>query len=98
MSSFYIHSDANTKDIVAKLRKGGAIVLYFKAVSRTKGVPDLIIGYAGQTYLLEIKNAKGNLSPEQEKWHAAAVGKFGPIATVRTAEEAATAIGMELPF
>lgn len=96
--SFYIHSDANTKGIVEKLRKGGAIVLYFKAVSRTKGVPDLIVLFGGQTYLIEIKNKKGELSPEQIKWHASAAGVGGPICTVRTAEEAMIAVGMEVPF
>lgn len=96
--SFYIHSDANTKDIVAKLRKHGAIVLYFKAVSRTKGVPDLIVCFGGQTYFVEIKNAKGKLSPEQEAWHAAAAGIAGPIVTCRTAEEAMIAVGIEPAF
>jgi Holliday junction resolvase len=96
--SFYMHSDANTKAIVEELRAGGAIVLYLKAVSRTKGVPDLIVLYGGQTYLLEIKSAKGVLSPEQIKWHASAVGKGGPIATVRTSAEAKVAVGMEVPF
>ena len=96
--TFYIHSDANTKDIVAKLRKHGAIVLYLKAVSRTKGVPDLIVGYAGQWYMLEIKNSKGKLSDEQEEWHAASQGIGGPIVTCRTAEEAMVAVGIEPAF
>lgn len=92
--SFYMHSDANTKGIVKELRKCGAIVLYLKAVSRTKGVPDLIVLYGGVTHLIEIKNVKGVLSPEQEKWHAAAAGVGGPIATIRTLEEAKVALGI----
>ncbi len=96
--TFYMHSDQNTKGIVEKLRKGGAIVLYLKAVSRTKGVPDLIVGYGGQWYMLEIKNVKGELSEHQVKWHASAAGIGGPIATIRTLDEAKIAIGMEPAF
>jgi hypothetical protein len=96
--SFYMHSDQNTKGIVEKLRKRGAIVLYLKAVSRTKGVPDLIVCFGGVTYLVEIKNTKGVLSPEQMKWHASAQGIAGPIATCRTVEEVMVAIGIEPAF
>jgi hypothetical protein len=96
--SFYMRSDDNTKAIVEALRKRGAIVLYLKAVSRTKGVPDLIVGIFGTWFMLEIKNAKGVLSPEQEKWHKSAASVGGPIATVRTADEALVAVGLEPAF
>lgn len=99
--SFRFQSDRNTREICKALREAGAQVYYWKAISRTKGVPDLIVGYMGQTYLLEVKSdgkqsRKGVLSPEQEKFHSE--WKGGPIATVHTLEEAKIAIGMEPSF
>lgn len=92
--SFYMHSDQNCKEIVKGLRKCGAVVLYLKAVSRTKGVPDLIVLYGGVTHLIEVKNVKGELSKEQIAWHATAAGVGGPIATIRTLDEAKVALGI----
>ena len=86
------HSDSPTKSIVAALREAGATVYYWKAVSRTAGVPDLIVGYGGTTWLFEVKSATGKLSEKQEAFHAAWRG--GVIVTVRTPEQALAAIGV----
>ena len=87
-------SDANQKDIVAALRAVGAMVIPCHAVG--KGFPDLVAGYAGDPWLLEVKdpsqpNHRHELTPAQKLFHAAWPGK--PIAKVFTVKEALQAIG-----
>jgi Holliday junction resolvase len=50
-------TDANQASIVSALRQVGASVVDLSAVGR--GVPDLLVGFRGQTYLLEVKNRLG---------------------------------------
>jgi Holliday junction resolvase len=50
-------TDANQSSIVSALRQVGASVVDLSAVG--KGCPDLLVGYRGQTYLLEVKNKAG---------------------------------------
>lgn len=64
--------DANQKSIVAALRKAGCSVTPTHQIG--KGFPDLAVGIAGKTYLLEIKD--GSLSPsrrtlteDEMTWH-----------------------------
>lgn len=96
--SFRFQSDQNTREICKALREAGARVEYWKGFSRQKGVPDLIVGYAGVTWLIEVKSDKGVLSPEQVAWHEAWRKVGGPIATIKTLKEAMAAIGMEPVF
>lgn len=82
-------ADANTKGIVDDLRKAGVSVRFI-------GKPlDLIVGYAGQTFLIEIKNPNGKdkrgKSWEQqlkfmEEWR-------GQVCVCHTTEEVLKAIG-----
>jgi len=65
--------DDNQKAIVNVLRQIGASVQSLAATG--KGVPDLLIGYRGINYLMEIKD--GNKVPsaqkltiDQEHWHS----------------------------
>jgi Holliday junction resolvase len=55
-----------------------------------KGVPDLLVGFNGMNFLLEVKSAKGTLTPDQveffEMWE-------GQVTLVRTIEEALEVIG-----
>jgi hypothetical protein len=44
--------DANEPDIVKALVAAGASITYLGA---PKGVPDLLVGYEGRSYLLEVK-------------------------------------------
>ena len=83
--------DANQAEIVKGLRQLGYSVLDTSAVGG--GFPDLVVGKNEQTFLLEIKTAKGKLNPLQEKWHA---NWRGQVAVVRTIEQAIAAI--RLPF
>jgi hypothetical protein len=50
--------DENQNDIVAALRKAGATV---RVISQGEGIPDLLVGFRGETILLEVKD--GNKPP-----------------------------------
>lgn len=78
--------DANQSEIVAALRKIGASVTPLHTVGG--GVPDLLVGRAGQTWLIEVKDGRKppsdrRLTPDQVEWHAAWRG--GPVAVVEDA-------------
>ena len=81
--------DANQPAVVAALRKIGASVTPLHAVG--KGVPDLLVGYRHQTWLIEVKDgakppsARG-LTPDQIEWHATWRG--GPVVVVTDADAA----------
>jgi hypothetical protein len=50
--------DDNQNDIVAALRKVGATV---RVISQGEGIPDLLVGFRGETILFEVKD--GNKPP-----------------------------------
>lgn len=81
--------DTNQKDIVAALRKIGAVVRY---LSQGEGLPDLLVGYRAQTFLIEVKNKDGfnRMTPGQKDFHNRWIG--GPLLIVHTAEQAIKAI------
>ena len=54
MRHAYPKTDANQGEIVAALRKAGASVQSLAAVGR--GCPDLLVGWQGDNYLLEVKD------------------------------------------
>lgn len=89
-------TDANQGAIVEALRKAGATVTSLHAVGG--GVPDLLVGWVGRTFLLECKTLKGKrnpkaapLTPAQIVWHQQWRGQ---VAIVTTPEEALRAVGM----
>ena len=51
-------TDANQAAIVRALRQAGASVCNLASVGG--GCPDLLVGFAGHNYLLEIKNLEGH--------------------------------------
>lgn len=55
--------DANQKKIVSQLREIGCSVLHTHQLG--KGAPDIIVGYKGKDYLIEIKD--GEKPPSQQK-------------------------------
>lgn len=61
--------DDNQKQIVSELRQLGASVAVTSAVG--KGFPDLIVGFLGVTYLVEVKQkgSEKRLSKEQIDFH-----------------------------
>ena len=79
----YKKIDINQPEIVKALRSAGASVQVLSAVG--KGMPDVLVGYSGCNYLMEIKYEKGTLTPDQRVWHTAWLGK---VFIVRTSQEA----------
>jgi len=89
----YKRVDMNQTLIVQTLRDAGASVQSLAAIG--KGCPDLLVGYASENYLVEIKNpnmpiSKRNLTEDQQKWHSAWVGI---INVIETPEQALRLIG-----
>ena len=88
--------DRNQAEITAALRDVGASVQPIHTLG--SGVPDLLVGWQGVNFLLEIKD--GNLSPskrvltqDEATWHA----KWrGTVTTVNNVDEALRAIGVLL--
>lgn len=65
-----VNRDENHKTIVNLFKKQGCSVLDLAAVGR--GCPDILVGYNGQTMLVEIKSKRGRLNEKQlqfqERW------------------------------
>ena len=65
--------DANHQEIVAALQQLGATVQDLSQVA--KGCPDILVGWRGVNYLMEIKPSRkrnykdGGLNSKQVKWH-----------------------------
>ena len=94
MPKFAARTDQNQPGIVAGLRAAGCTVAPAHAVGR--GFPDLVVGYRGCTYLLEVKDgdkppSARKLTPAQVDWHAA---WRGHVAVICTLDEALDAIGI----
>lgn len=76
--------DSNEPEIIAELVGYGASVQKLSA----PGVPDLLVGYRGGNYLVEVKAPKtGRLTEEQRTWHEDWLG--APPIILTTADEAA---------
>jgi alanine dehydrogenase len=65
--------DGNHAEIVKGLRDAGATVQDLGAVG--KGCPDILVGFRGQSYVIEIKDGRlppsaRELTDDQKKWHA----------------------------
>lgn len=84
---FKAKSDDNQKALIAALRQVGASVEVLSA----RGVPDLLVAYRGIIYLMEVKGAKGKLTPDQVKWHSL---WQSPIHIVRSVDDALRVIGV----
>lgn len=80
--------DANQVDIVTALRKAGATVQSLAAIGA--GCPDLLVGYKGVNYLMEVKDGSKppsgrKLTPDQVEW----LGKWkGAAVTITTIDGA----------
>ena len=87
--------DANQKAVVAALVKIGCTVQHLHAVG--EGCPDLLVGYHGKNYLIEIKDgakppSKRKLTPDQVEWH----DKWQGQKAIAESEEGAILIVREL--
>jgi hypothetical protein len=76
-------ADNNQDEIVKGLRAIGASVIVLSQVGC--GTPDLLVGFRGQNYLIEVKEKLGKLSAVQITWHSLWCGQ---AAVVRSFEEA----------
>lgn len=82
-------TDANKAEIVAALREAGAYVFDLRLPL------DLLVGYAGKTLLLELKDGR---KPKSAQAHTALQARFfrewigGPVATVNDVEGALRAL------
>lgn len=81
--------DANEAEIIKALRQCGCFV---QQVSE-KGMPDLCVGYMRTTYLIEVKEKRGKLTPDQVIWHEKWRGQ--PIYIVHDVHEALEVIGVK---
>lgn len=86
-------ADANQPVIVRDLRKAGATVHCTHELG--KGFVDLVVGFRGRNFLLEVKDpmqppSKRRLTPAEKEWHAVWAGQK---AIVETSEEALRIIG-----
>ena len=80
--------DSNQSKITKALRDFGATVQHLHAVG--KGCPDLLVGYKGSNYLLEVKDgekpeSQRKLTPDQVIWH---YDWKGQVVVVNSAQEA----------
>jgi hypothetical protein len=73
---------------VAALRKAGATVQHLHEVGF--GCPDILVGFRGVSYVLEIKAKRGKLNEREKIWHQ---WWRGQVAVVRTIDEALKVIG-----
>ena len=81
--------DENQADIVKALRDLGATVQPLHAVGC--GCPDLLVGWRGSNFLVEVKNpdkapSQQKLTPDQRKWHMAWDGQAVVIRTPKEAQ------------
>lgn len=84
--------DRNQAEIVGYLRQLGASVQPLHSVGQ--GCPDLLVGWQGGNYLLEVKDGEAppsgrKLTPDQVAWHAEWRGQ---VLTVKNADEARRAL------
>jgi hypothetical protein len=93
-------SDGNAASIVSALRAVGASVELIASPVRRAGIPDLLIGFRGRNWLLEVKRpasgprggGAGVLSEDQRAFIAT---WRGSVAVVTSVVEALRAVGLE---
>lgn len=86
-------TDANQTQIVAALRGVGATVQHMHQLG--KGCPDLLIGFRGVNYVMEIKDGDKPLSaqrltPDEQAW---VFGWGGAVDVVNSVDDALDRIG-----
>lgn len=65
MRRYAARRDSNEREIVDALRRAGCTVDFLSGAY----IPDLLVGYAGLNFLVEVKTATGDLRPGQRDWH-----------------------------
>lgn len=81
--------DANHGEIVDALRKVGVSVQSLASIGH--GCPDIVCAKGSMTWMVEIKGAKGKLTPDQIKF----IGAWrGTVHIVRTVNDALQLVGV----
>jgi hypothetical protein len=80
--------DDNQREIVAALRAAGATVQSLAAVGG--GCPDLLVGYRGATYCLEVKDgkkppARRRLTDAEQRWQEGWQGHYQVVESIAEA-------------
>ena len=86
----YARDDENQSKIVQALRDVGASVADTSCFG--EGFTDLVVGYRGVNYLIEVKTLRGQLNAKQHIFHDLWRGQK---AIARTTDEALAIIGVE---
>lgn len=73
-------TDKNQQEIMDALRKVGASVSSLHTVGC--GIPDLLVGYRGRNYLIEVKTDKGKITPAQIEFHGSWRGEVHIVRSV----------------
>lgn len=76
--------DANQRAIVDAFRALGWSVAVTSSLG--SGFPDLAVGRGGVNLLVEVKDGKGELTPDEARWHETWRGQ---VCIVRTVEDVA---------
>lgn len=82
MRKYLSKVDDNQPEIVKFLRKLGASVQPLHTIG--KGCPDIVVGFRGQNWLVEIKDgskapSQRRLTTDEGKWRAAWVGQYAVV-------------------
>jgi hypothetical protein len=78
-------TDTNQREIVQALRDRGATVLHLHQLG--KGCPDILVGYGGCNYLIELKDgskppSKQRLTNDEANWHSRWQGQVAVVNSV----------------
>ena len=95
MTRFARQVDANQTAVVEALRRVGALVQHLHTVGG--GCPDLLVGFRGKLWLLEVKDGRKPpsaraLNDAELEWHRRWAGY--PVVTVTSPLDALKAIGV----
>jgi len=71
--------------IVEALRQVGSTVQVLSAVGQ--GCPDILCGWHGRNVLMELKDEKGELTPDQLVWHKKWTGQKDIVRSITDAIE-----------
>lgn len=82
--------DRNQAEIVLELRRAGASVQPIHTLGQ--GVPDLLVGFQGKNFILEVKDgerppSEQKLTPDEAEWHRKWRGEVAVVTDIWEALE-----------
>jgi hypothetical protein len=88
LKRYAVKRDQNEQQIIDALCGVGADVVPLSQ----EGIGDLLVGWRGENYMLEVKTDKGGLTDAQKRFAATWRGHY---AVVRNVEEALAVLGVD---